>query len=181
MNLGNMQPILAQEAQRRTGILDRKADRHTPIRQAAEAIGRRNIATAKARTLEAAVNAFVDQLYDRDESGRWWNIDTEDGRILIPCPWGRAGYRYWGLRRGEGDILRMLAMHWQTADNPPFVYSTMVRQWYLDIGAYRTPIDVARWLESHPVDAETWGILHAEYIAQLEARIRRGSRRSSRG
>jgi hypothetical protein len=148
------------------------------MRQAAEAIGRRNIATTKARTLTAAVLAFVDELYDRDTAGAWWNVDV-DGRILIACPWGRAGHRLWGLRRSEGDILRMLAMHWQQADATPFVYSPTVRQWYLDINLYRTPVDVVQWLDRHPIDATTWAILHAEYMAKLQGRVRGGSRRGS--
>lgn len=180
MNLNSMQPILEKETKRRSAILAHQVDRHTPIRQAAEAIGRRNIATTKARTLTTAVLAFVDQLYDRNEYGAWWNIDPADGRILIACPWGRAGHRLWGLRRGEGDILRMLAMHWQQADSTPFVYSPTVRQWYLDISQYRTPVDVVQWLERHPIDATTWGILHAEYVAKLQERVRGGSRGGSR-
>lgn len=181
MNLNSMQPTLARESRRRAAILDHQVDRHTPIRQAAEALGRRNVATAKARTLTQAVSSFVHELYDRDAAGRWWNVDARDGRILIACPWGRAGHRLWGLRRGEGDILRMFAMLWQNEPNAPFVYSPTMRQWRLDYASYPEPADVMRWLDHHLIDAEAWGILHAQYIAQLHRRTGKGSRRGSRG
>lgn len=179
MNLNSMQPILTNQSKRQRAILENHPDRHTRIRQTAEAIGRYNIATAKARTLETAVRAFVAELYDREpESQALWNIDSADGRILIPCPWGRAGHRRWGLRRGEGDILRMLAMHWQNIDSP-FVYSPLLRQWYLDISTYPIPGAVMAWLVQHPIDAATWRILHTQYMAKLQNRVG-GSLKGSR-
>jgi hypothetical protein len=179
MNLNSMQAVLEQEDKRRTEILAPQT-RHTKMRELAENLGRRNIGTAKARTLMKKLYDFVLELYDVDDVGTPWNVDRCDGRILIPVPWGKKGHRYWKLRQSEADILRAVVLHhWSKLDRPPFIYSPELRHWYLSL-EYKGVEQVIEWLQRYQIDATNWHILHNAYLLRYQSRVlRRPKGRSS--
>ena len=103
---------LVKVLERKGGILSAQPARFTPLRQAAESLSRANIHRAHCEILNEAITRCTVMLYERDNTGRWVNIDRS-GQALIALPWGRAGQREWGLRRSEADALRALLFAWQ--------------------------------------------------------------------
>ena len=143
--------------------------RHTPLRQVAQKLTRRGVMGAKAELANNAVLTLVDMVYETDEDGTWANVDA-DGRILIPLPWGRLGYRHWGLRRTEANALRWLMMQRTTKGEPWLVYDAEARCWLLNL-AYSTrrtalaywrqlPITLAEWRAASDATRSQWADQH---------------------
>ena len=129
--------------QRSHTALDAQPGRHTAQRFAdvAQALSRAGVAAAHAEVLNAALQRCVELCYQTDTDGRRCNIDI-DGRLERPAPWGKAGYKKWGLRRREADILRAILMARQTPQQgrpvPLFVYDSASRAWYVNLEDYRS-------------------------------------------
>lgn len=127
--------------QRSHTALGTQPSRHTAQRFAdvAQSLSRRGLAAAHAETCNAALQRVVELAYAMDTDARLCNVDT-DGRLLVPAPWGKAGYKRWGLRRREADTLRAILMARQTPQQgrpvPLFVYDTDSRAWYVNMQDY---------------------------------------------
>ncbi|HAJ36330.1 MAG TPA: hypothetical protein DCL15_11620 [Chloroflexi bacterium] len=143
--------------------------RHTPLRAVAERLTRRGVAAAKAELVNNAVLTLVNMVYETDEDGVWSNVDG-DGRVLIPLPWGRLGYRHWGLRRTEANALRWLMMQRAARGEPWLVYDGEARCWLLNL-AYPTrrtalaywrqlPITLAEWRAASDATRSQWADQH---------------------
>lgn len=142
-----------------------KPERHTPIRQVAETLTRRNVAQAKAELLSEALWAAVALCYERDDSGSLCNVDQVSGRLLLPAPWGRMGYRKWGLRYLESVLLRAILRDFQQASEEPpvLVYDPLSRGWHLNIFDYPSHRQALAWLERHPITARAWRSAYARW------------------
>ena len=90
-----------------------------------------------------------------------------DGRVLIPLPWGRLGYRVWGLRRTEANALRWIMMNRAAQQGEPWlVYDQAARCWLLNL-AYdsrrsaltywrQLPVTLAEWRAAHEATRSLW-------------------------
>lgn len=156
------------ELQRTEAMATVQIERHTPqrnLRQVAERLTRRGVATAKVELVNGALLAFVEVLFDADPDGLYANLDI-DGRILIPAPFGRKGGTMWGLRNTEQRALSVVMR--QRSDNedaPLFVYDGETRHWFVGNGytlktalAYlrMVPITLAEWRDAWAVTRSKW-------------------------
>lgn len=151
--------------QRKGEILASQPQRHTPMRQAAETLSRRNVAQAKAELLNEALWAAVALCYEKDDAGSLCNVDPVSGRLLVPAPWGRAGHRRWGLRYLESVLLRAILKGWQQAkvEPPVLVYDPLSRGWHLNLFDYPSHRRAQHWLEMHPIRASDWRRAYARW------------------
>jgi hypothetical protein len=106
---------------------------------------------ARVELVNEALCRLVELLYQPDTDNLWANIDSTSYRLLIPAPWGAAGWRYYGLRKWEGRalnrILRTRLDAWTPAQRPP-LFNYDAGCWYLNVPDYGT-LDAALWWVKH--------------------------------
>jgi hypothetical protein len=148
---------------RKGAIMAASPKQHMPVRAAAEALSRRNVAQAKAEVLSEALWALVTLCYEADDTGALCNVDGATGRLLVPAPMGRVGHRRWGLRYTESEVLRAILMGWQRARGEPplLTYDSVSRGWHLNIFDYATHPAALGWLQRHPITAGQWRSAYA--------------------
>ncbi len=126
----------------------------TPARAVAAAgdeLTRRGLAALAVEHLQAALFRVVELAYEEDVDGRLCNVDSHDGRLLIPVPWGSVGHRRYGLRRREADVLRFFLLESMTARPgapvPLFQYDHEQRAWFVNLADYSTRTAAGSWLK----------------------------------
>ena len=139
-------------------------ERHTPLRAIAQSLSKRGIAEAKTELVNAALVAFVDVLFDADPDGIMPNVDA-DGRVLIPCPWGKSGAVLWSLRITEGRALNVI-MRQRAHGDALFIYDADAHCWLIGRGyssrrvalAYlrQCPVTLAEWRAAWQVVRSEW-------------------------
>ena len=152
--------------QRSHKALDVQPGRHTLPRFAdvAQSLSRAGVALAHAEACNAALQQTITLAYQVDTDSRRCNMDT-DGRLLFALPWGKAGYKRWGLRKREADILRAILLARQTPQQgravPLFTYDSASRSWYVNLQDYVSHAEAQAYV-SH------YGATSREYKTQLD-------------
>jgi len=128
------------------------------IAQAAEDLNRAGLLQSQCEVANEAVCKFCTMLYQRDSDGVWANIDNRTGRLLVPSPWGNAGWKHWGLRQWEAIVLRsvLMARFKETKQKPLFDYSDVTRSWYLNANDFPTSESAHAYLHRRPVSLSEW-------------------------
>lgn len=114
---------------------------HTPGRLAAfgQQLTLKGYALTRAELLSEALHAAAALCFEQDTDGSYANVDV-DGRCLVPMPWGKKGYQFWGLRRTERDVLNAVLRDWATPAPgdplPLWVWDGDARSWYVNLGDY---------------------------------------------
>lgn len=125
--------------------------------------------------LNDALRQFVELLYESDTDGSLANVDQATGRILVPCPWGSAGWRRWGLRAWEAEALRYI-LRSRPADSqrpPLFVYDADANTWHLQLDTWPHAAGAHFYLDRQPVKVAE---LRAAQLRYRDARITAQSR-----
>lgn len=123
-----------------------------------------------------SVVGLVSILYATDADHRPANIDVQTYRILIPLPWGEAGWRKWGLRRWEAGCLRRLLMERSRGGRrlpPLFDYSEFSRQWHINVSIYPDAEAALQWLKRDGPNLAEWRTVVSDCRAQASERMRR--------
>lgn len=84
------------------------------------------------------------------------NIDNCSFRLLVPAPWGDAGYQRWGMRAVEARILRAVLMSRVQREPEVSLYHYNSRQWSLNYQTYKSSSMALEYLKSRPVTAREW-------------------------
>jgi hypothetical protein len=107
--------------------------RYTVVRRAAENLSRRNVDAATTELLNEALSRLTALCYERDGEGMLCNVDPATGRVLVPLPWGKAGYRKWGLTPTEANTMRRIMLTRQRRGVPLYFFDRSRRAWYLNL------------------------------------------------
>lgn len=123
----------------------------TPARAIAAAgdeLTRRGLAALAVEHLTTALYRLVELAFELDHDNRLCNVDAVDGRLLIPVPWGSAGYKRYGLRRREAEVLRLYLFDAMTPrpGKPVPLFQFDRRAWYVNLVDYPTQADAAGYL-----------------------------------
>lgn len=143
--------------------------------QAAQELSLAGSNQARVELLNEAVLALAKVLYEVDPDGRPSNVDSRTYRILIPVPWGRAGWKRWGLRYWESEILRqILIVRGQMQRVAPlFDYNDQARTWHLNYGAYpRLDMALMHWRHNQ-ILLKDWRIHADAYRERAQQRMER--------
>lgn len=143
--------IIRTERQAETFIRQR-------LQQAADLYGDKVDAAMRVELCNEVLAKFITKIYTRDAAGAWVHVDAITYRILAPKPWGSSGWKYAGLRQWEARILsKILISRMQTRQfTALFDYNTETREWYLNVGAYRS-LDIAMgYLQAKPITLGEW-------------------------
>lgn len=138
------------ELQRTEAIQSAQPDRHTPLRAVAQRLTRRGLLAAKVELCNGALLAMTELCYEIDTDGVTpANVDP-GGRLLIPAPWGKGGYRAWGLRASEQRALNYIMRARMVSQNEPlYIYDATARSWLINLAYIRRT--AMAYLKSFPV------------------------------
>jgi len=128
------------------------------VAEAAQGLSLAGEAQIHVEMANEALAALTVLLYETDADGRPANIDRRTWRLLIPAPWGREGWRKWGLRSWEAQVLRQVLRvrnEHRTHVNL-FDYDDQSRRWHLNRSDYPTLADALGYLKAHPVSLAEW-------------------------
>jgi hypothetical protein len=134
----NLNGAITEFRQRKKSISTAAILKFSRQRAANEAarLSRKGAMAASCELVNEAVNRLIELLYQHDTDGQACNVDPVTGRLLIPAPWGRAGFQHYGLRPTEANILRAYLFTLLETENhvPLFEYDR--HQWFLNIFDY---------------------------------------------
>ena len=149
------------------------------VQEAAQELSRAGDMQLRVELANEALMALTAILYDKDSDGKPANIDPVTWRLLIPAPWGRAGWRRWGLRAWEADTLRaVLRVRCEMRRHTNlFDYNDPMRSWHVNVTDYPTVTAALTYLKTHPVTLTEWR-QHAD-IQNRAARLRMQRYRAS--
>ena len=163
---------LPRELQRTEVVRDAQSgvERFTPLRAVAQNLSRRGLASAKVELFNTVLAGAVDLCLETDPDGRLANVDHVTGSVLVPLPWGEAGYKMWGLRITECRILRYIMRRRAERDKPPlFSYDADARRWVWTRSFGRTtaasylraaPITLAEYRAAWDANRTAWATQH---------------------
>jgi hypothetical protein len=127
------------------------------IATAAEELSRAGDIAQHVEIANEALCKFTYMLYQKDTDGAWANVDSRTHRLLIPAPWGNAGWKRWGLRNWEAVVLRCVLMARLTDPRPPlFEYNTDSRTRFLNVSDYATLQAATFVLERGAITVAEW-------------------------
>ena len=159
-------------------IVERVADiRHarpsTAVRQrvaeAAQALDRAGQMQLRVELANEALMALTTLLFNADSDRQPANIDRVTWRLLVPAPWGGAGWRKWGLRYYEGEVLRNI-MHARSANQRHralFDYNEASRTWHLALGNFPSVEAAMTYLQKYPIQLAEWRKHSESYRARM--------------
>jgi hypothetical protein len=122
--------------ERKERIAQASPTRHTNIQRAAQSLSRRNVDQAITELLNEALGRLTVLCYERGDDGQLVNVDGVTGRVLVPLPWGKAGYAKWGLSPSEGDTMRAIMFTRQRNGVPLFFFDRSRRAWFVNLEDY---------------------------------------------
>ncbi len=151
---------LKQMVERVTDIRNARPSANTRqrVQEAAQELSRAGDAQTHVELANEALAALAVLLYETDADGRPANIDQRTWRLLVPAPWGREGWRKWGLRSWEAQVLRQVlrVRNEQRKHTGLFDYSDGSRTWHLNRTDFPTLVEALAYLKAHPVTLSEW-------------------------
>jgi len=144
----------------------------------AQALSRAGDMQQRLELVSEALAALCVVLYELDSDQRPANVDAKTWRILIPTPWGGAGWRRWGLRNWEQKILNsILRIRCEQRRHVAlFDYSEGARTWHVNRGDFPTMASALAYLKTNPITLQEWRP-HADRLAE-GTRLRMQRRRT---
>jgi hypothetical protein len=125
--------------------------------EAAASLSRGAIAAARIQLVNEAMTGLGVLIYETDAAGFPVNVDGATGRVLVPKPWGGAGWKYWKLRQWEGRVLRRVLDRRMRAGERValFLYDGAMNDWLLN-KRYDTPTKYAAYWQQQPITPAEW-------------------------
>ena len=130
---------------------------------------------ARVELLNEAVLAATKLCYEADKDGVPANVDSRTYRLLFPAPWGKAGWRRWGLRDWEANILRQILIVRCQMNRvaPLFDFNQESKRWHINYQDYpRLDLALVYW-KSHPVTLKDWRLYADIYRQKAHERTKR--------
>ena len=149
---------IIRTVERRSDVMQSAPQRHSTIRAAATNLSRRNADSAIVELLNEGLARLTLLCYERDATNTLCNVDPATGRVIVPLPWGRAGYAKWGLTPSEANAFRSIMFTRQRRGVPLFFYDRSRRCWFLNLADYEDGSAVIAQLRE-------WQISIGEYRA----------------
>jgi hypothetical protein len=149
------------------------------IAEAADAINRAGDMQLRVELANEALAALCVVLYQADADGRTPNLDRLTWRLLVPAPWGRGGWKRWGLRAWEADCLRGILMIRceMIRHQNLFDYNAAGQTWHIDLKTFPTLETAMQYLKRYPITLDEWR--KRSEPAKVAARARMQRRRGA--
>jgi hypothetical protein len=145
---------IVRTVERKGNLAQASPQRYTTLRNAAEALSRRNADAAVVELFNEAMMRLCLLAYEQDDHS-YCNIDGPTGKLLIPAPWGRAGHRRWGIAPSESVVLREMIQRRQIGRDGRapglWLYDAARRCWLLNLYDYDYLADAQRYWQRWPL------------------------------
>lgn len=143
--------------------------------QTAQALDRAGDNQGRVELLNESCLALTSILYNTDPAGRYANIDERTYRIIVAAPWGKSGWRRWGLRSWEADVLRKILINRTNLRRvaPLFDFNGETNQWYLNIIDYPSATDALQYWKRYPVTLKEFCTIADSYRQAAHGRMMR--------
>ena len=165
--------ILTERAQQiRQVVADPATAAKQRIASAAQELSMAGSNQMRVELLNEAVLAATKLCYEADKDGVPANVDSRTYRLLFPAPWGKAGWRRWGLRDWEANILRQILIVRCQMNRvaPLFDFNQESKRWHINYQHYpRFDLALVYW-KSHPVTLKDWRLYADVYRQKAHAR-----------
>lgn len=142
--------------QRKLDVRAAKMPRWDVVRGAAQMASNGLLYARKAELLTETLSTFIMQLYEKDSSGQFVNIDPIDYRLMVKVPWRKS----WdvadtkpALKATERAALRAILKVEQMNDNRPHLLHFDSPKWYLELHSYRNVKQALAWVDSIELNA----------------------------
>jgi hypothetical protein len=155
---------LTATMERKVQLSTAQPQRHTRLRAAAQSLSLRNVDAAVCELFNEALGRLTLLAYEQDAGGLC-NVDAATGRLLIPLPWGRAGYARWELRAQEANILRQILFDWQQEPQPLYQYDKLRRSWFVNLYDFGDVELDKGWLRQHQLTISVFRAARAKRLA----------------
>jgi hypothetical protein len=148
------------------------------LADSAAQLSRAGVMAARVELVNEALCRLTELAYQRDSDGVLANVDSVTYRLLIAAPWGRGGWKRWGLRNHESRILGKILRTRQAAFKPSqgrpplFVYDDDTRYWLVNMGDYETLASAHWYLQKGAISLAEWRRAGTEYGPQGRAKRR---------
>jgi len=142
---------------------------------AAQELSRAGNNQARVELLNEAVLAAIKLCYELDPDGAPANLDRKTYRILPPMPWGRSGWKRWGLRYWEAEILRsVLRVRTEMRRTPPlFDWNEYSMKWHVNLTDYpRLDLALMHWKQNQ-ITLKDWRLFADAYRQRAQERMQR--------
>lgn len=151
------------------------------VGEAAQELSRAGEMQKRVELANEALAALTVLLYQADTDGEPANIDRVTWRLLVPAPWGREGWRHWGLRSWEAEILAHILRVRNEARKHVnlFDYNEANRRWHLNCSDFPTLDKALGYLKANPITLAEWRKHHE--IENTQKRARMAALRKQRG
>lgn len=128
------------------------------LKAKAEDISRVGDLKAHTGVIESALIKAITILYESDTDGLPANFDLYTGQVWIALPWTKTGWKLYGLRDWESDLLRWVLLRRLERGGMEslFDYSQSTRRWLLRNDLYPNKEAALHWLKSDPVAVREW-------------------------
>lgn len=128
------------------------------IAQAAQELSRAGDIATHVEIANEALTKFAYMLYQREADNVLANVDARTGRLLVPAPWGNAGWKRWGLRHWEAVVLRSVLMARVADRKRPalFDYNADSRTWFLNVSDYGVIESATHYLQRAAISLAEW-------------------------
>ncbi len=159
------------------------------LAKTAQELSLRGEAQAHVEIVNEALCKVTELLYQADTDNSFANVDNRTFRILVPLAWGSDGFKMWGIRQWEADVLRAILITRSTAQDAKrpalFDFGTVSRRWFLNVSDYGSYDLALRFLQREPVTLATWRLFSAQWhdkhtAAMLRYRQRPHSKHTTR-
>ena len=130
---------------------------------------------ARVELLNEAVLAATKLCYEADKDGVPANVDSRTYRLLFPAPWGKSGWKRWGMRDWEANILRQILLVRCQMQRvvPLFDYNQEGRNWHINLTDYpRLDLALLYW-KNNPVTLKDWRLYADIYRQKAHERVER--------
>lgn len=139
------------------------------VREAAQSLNLAGQMQLRVELVNEALMALTSLLWAADTDREPANVDRVTWRLLVPAPWGSGGWRHWGLRAFEAEILRSI-LRARCADRGHralYDYNDVSRTWHLSISEYASFEQAMQYLKAHPVTLAEWRKHSEAYRARM--------------
>lgn len=152
------------------------------IAKSAAELNRAGQMAARVEVVNEALCRLTQLVYMPDSDSAFANICNVTYRLLIPAPWGSAGWQYWGLRYWEGKMLRYILHerqnNFKAGQRPPlYTYDEIGRIWHVNVPDYPTVESAGFWLRGSSITLKEWRRCGERYRDGVATMRRRYSRR----
>lgn len=142
---------------RTVGIGHAKVETYLRNREqvAADQLNRLTVENSYVAACMSAVLRLTELCFVRVGS-RLINVDPVTWRVDIHVPWSDSGFKKYGLRKWEAEVLRQMILARGNSRRGAPLFDFGVSRWHINLENYPTMEDAITYWQKHPLTVDEW-------------------------